>query len=173
MNKNTLDGVWDHTRQKYGIYLRLLELIPEDKLQETVIPGMRTPAQLVAHTSGGIVREVAKGIATGEIKNAPDESEVAAGLKTRAEILEFARACWDEANAAIGSSGDEQLSATVNTPWGMSFPGTACVHLLNDEFTHHRGQLYAYVRACGAEPPFMWSFEDNPAGFERGGGPFS
>ena len=39
--------------------------------------------------------------------------------------------------------------------------------MLNDEFTHHRGQLYVYSRLCGGEPPFMWSFDQNPAGFER------
>ena len=38
-----------------------------------------------------------------------------------------------------------------------------------DEFLHHRGQLYTYVRACGAEPPFMWGFEDNAEGFQPRG----
>jgi len=32
---------------------------------------------------------------------------------------------------------------------------------MNDEFTHHRGQLYVFTRACGAEPPFMWGYADN------------
>jgi uncharacterized damage-inducible protein DinB len=167
MNKSTLDGAWSHTRQKYGIYLRVLETLPEGRLHEHVIPGMRTPAELVAHTSGAIVREVAKGIASGEIRSAPPEAEVAAGLETREDLLAFARECWADADAAIATVGDDELSATVKTPWGMSFPGTACVHLLNDEFTHHRGQLYAYSRLCGGEPPFMWSFEDNPPGFGR------
>jgi uncharacterized damage-inducible protein DinB len=167
MDKSTLDGVWSHTRQKYGIYLRVLDTLPEDRLQDDVVPGMRTPAALVAHTSGAIVREVAKGVASGEIHNAPDEAGVAAELGARDDLLAFARACWDEADAAIASVGDEELGATVKTPWGMSFPGTACIHLLNEEFTHHRGQLYVYSRLCGAEPPFMWSFEDNAAGFGR------
>ena len=167
MDKKTLDGVWNHTRQKYGIYLRLLETLPEDRLHDEVIPGMRTPAELVAHTSGGIVREIAKGVASGEIKSAPPDADVTARIKTRDDLLAFARACWDEADAAIASVGDAELNATVKTPWGMSFPGTTCIHMVNDEFTHHRGQLYAYSRLCGVEPPFLWSFEANPPGFER------
>lgn len=167
MKKSDLEGLWNHIRLKYGIYLRLLETLPEDRLHDEVIAGMRTPAELVAHTSGAIVREIAKGVASGEIKNAPDESEVAAGLKTRDDVVAFARKCWDEANAAIASVRDEELAATVKTPWGMSFPGNACVYMINDEFTHHRGQLYVYARQCGAEPPFLWSFEDNPEGFGR------
>ena len=30
-----------------------------------------------------------------------------------------------------------------------------------DEHLHHRGQLYAYLRAIGVVPPFIWSFDDN------------
>ena len=167
MDKSTLDGIWNYTRQKYGIYLRVLETLPDDRLHDTVVPGMRTPAELVAHTSGAIVREIAKGIASAEIRNAPPEAEVAAGLKSGDDVLAFARSCWDEADAAIAAVGDEELSAIVKTPWGMSFPGTTCVHMLSDEFTHHRGQLYVYSRLCGGEPPFLWSFDENPTGFGR------
>lgn len=168
MNKSALTSLWSHFRNKYGIYLRLLEALPEDKLHEHVIPGMRTPAELAAHASGAIVREIAKGIESGEIKNAPPEAEVAAGLKTREDLLAFAHECWTEADGHIESVGDDDLSRIVKTPWGVEFPGSACVYMINDEFTHHRGQLYAYARVCGVEPPFMWSFEDNPPGFGRG-----
>jgi len=37
--------------------------------------------------------------------------------------------------------------------------------MMNDEFLHHRGQLYAFARACGVEPPFMWGFADNAPEF--------
>ena len=29
----------------------------------------------------------------------------------------------------------------------------------------HRGQLYAYTRALGVEPPLVWDFEHNEAAF--------
>ena len=65
--------------------------------------------------------------------------------------------------------GDEQLEGSVGNPWGMPLNGTFAMVILNDEFTHHRGQLYAYVRACGAEPPFMWGFADNDPEFRPAG----
>ena len=165
MNKSALSSIWNQMRQKYGVYLRVLEALPDDKVVDAVIPGMRTPAELVAHTSGGIVKGFAKGVASGEILAGPSDSEVAAGIHSKDDLLTYARACWDEADAAIAEVGDDELSRMVKTPWGFEFPGRTAIHTMNDEFVHHRGQLYAYVRACGVEPPFLWSYDQNPPGF--------
>jgi uncharacterized damage-inducible protein DinB len=115
----------------------------------------------VAHTSGGILQGFAEGVATGAIKG----DQPAAKIGSRAELLAYARNCWQKADAAVAKIGDEQLNGTVGTPWNMSFPGSTAIHTMNDEFVHHRGQLYAYARACGVEPPFVWSYDKNPAGF--------
>ena len=165
MTRKTLDGLWDQARQKYGVYLRVLEAIPDDKYQSHPVPGMRTPAELVVHVSRGIVRDIAQGVAKGEIKsNGPAEAATAQGLKSRAEAVAFARRCWKEADSAVGGIADAQLSGVVKA-WGMSLPGSACMHILDDELVHHRGQLYVYARACGGEPPFIWGFGDNAPDF--------
>lgn len=90
-------------------------------------------------------------------------------LASKEDVLDFARACWARADAAIATVGDEQLAGKIDNPWGMPLDGTFVVVILNEEFLHHRGQLFAYVRACGGEPPFMWGFEDNSEGFQPGG----
>lgn len=169
MNKSALDATWNQMRQKYGVYLRLLDALPEDKIHEHVIPGMRTAAELVAHTSGGIVRGFAHGVAAGEIENGPAAEDVAANIRSKEDLLAFARECWQDADAAISGVGDDELTRMVKTPWGFEFRGGAAMHTMNDEFVHHRGQLYAYARACGAEPPFVWSYGENPAGFGPNG----
>lgn len=161
MNKRSLNTIWDQTRQKYGVYLRLLEAIPEDKINEQIIPGMRTPADLVMHTSGGIVQGFAEGVARGEITG----DQPRASIHSRADLLTYAENCWKAADAAIAEVDDDKLKGMVETPWNMSFPGGTAIHTMNDEFVHHRGQLYAYVRACGVEPPFVWSYGENPPGF--------
>lgn len=165
MNKSALTSIWNQMRQKYGIYLRLLDALPEDRIHEHVIPGMRTPAELVAHTSGGIVRGFAEGVARGEITDAPPEADVAGQIGSKEELVAYARQSWDAADAAMEEVGDDELSRMVKTPWNMEFRGGVAIHTLNDEFVHHRGQLYAYLRACGIEPPFLWSYRSNPAGF--------
>lgn len=168
MNRQWLDGMWPHMRNKYGMYLRVLEAIPAEKFDAHPIPGMRTPAQLVAHTSGSIVRDIAEGIASGQIQaDERGEDAVAASLDSKEAVIDFARSCWDRAEKAIASVGDENLSGDVGNPWGVpGLNGAFAMVILNDEFMHHRGQFYAFARACGAEPPFMWGFEDNPDGFK-------
>jgi uncharacterized damage-inducible protein DinB len=167
VNKQWLDGMWDHVRQKYGIYLRVLDAIPADRFHAHPIADMRTPAQLVVHTSGSIVRDIAEGVASGTIgADEGGEDAVASSLASKDDVIAYARDCWARADAAIARVGDEQLAGPVGNPWGMPLNGTFAMVILNDEFLHHRGQLYAYARACGAEPPFMWGFGDNPEGFK-------
>lgn len=170
LNKQWLDGMWDHMRQKYGIYLRVLDAIPADQYHAHPVPGMRTPTQMVVHTSGSIVRDIAEGVASGRIEaDESGEDAVATGLTTKGDVLAFARECWTRADAALAKVGDEQLAAPVENPWGIPLNGTFATIVLNDEFMHHRGQLFAYVRACGGEPPFMWGFEDNAPEFQPKG----
>jgi uncharacterized damage-inducible protein DinB len=170
MNKQWLGGMWDHMRQKYGIYLRVVEAIPADQFAAQPVAGMRTPAQLVVHTSGSILRDIAEGVASGTIlADEAGEDAVAATLASKEDVLDFAKACWDRADAAVSKVGDEQISGPVENPWGIPLDGTFAMIVLNDEFLHHRGQLFAYVRACGGEPPFLWGFEDNSEGFKPEG----
>jgi uncharacterized damage-inducible protein DinB len=167
MNKQDLTQAWDQVRQKYGVYLRILDAIPEDRYHTNPIPGMRTPAEFVSHVSGTVIRDVAQGVAKGEITaDEAKEADVAAGFKTKQDALDFARRCWKDADAAVATIGDAQLSAIVNTPWHRSFPGWVGFNLLSDEFTHHRGQLSAFVRACGGVPPFIWGFGDNEPAYQ-------
>lgn len=80
---------------KYGVYLRALEAIPEDRYQSHPVPGMRTPAELVAHISGTVIRDLAQGVAKGEVTaDEAGEVKVAAGLGNRAAMIAFARQCW-------------------------------------------------------------------------------
>jgi len=167
MNKTAVGQSWNQFRQKYGVYLRLIEGLPEDRLHSHLVSGMRTSAQLVAHTSGSIVRDIAQGVAKGAITaDESSEESVAAGFETKDEMLAFARACWDEANAAVSAIGDAELQAMVPTPWNMTFPGWMGFHIMGDEFLHHRGQLYAFARICGVEPPFIWGFDQNAPDFQ-------
>jgi uncharacterized damage-inducible protein DinB len=166
MDKAAVGQMWDQIRQRYGIYLHLLELIPEERYHDHVVPDMRTPAELVTHVSGVCVRDVAVGVAKGEITaDESVETEIAAGLPTKADVIAYARSCWDEASAATAGLGEAEINAMVPTPWGMTFPGWVGLHLMRDELLHHRGQLYVYARVCGIAPPHIWHFDENEPAF--------
>jgi uncharacterized damage-inducible protein DinB len=166
MDRQTLTQVWDHFRQKYGVYLHLLQELPEKRYHSHPGKGMRTPAQLVAHISGSIVRDIARGVAKGAITS--DESAediVAEGFRTQAHMLSFVRECWEQADQAVRQIGDEQLNAMVPTPWNMKFRGAVGFQIMGDEFLHHRGQLYVFARIYGVQPPFIWGFDQNEVAF--------
>jgi uncharacterized damage-inducible protein DinB len=123
---------------------------------------MRAPAELAVHISGTCVRAIAEGVAKGKITvDEAGEDKVAGELGNKAAVLAFARECFDRANDAVARIGDAELAAMVPTPWGSAWPGAVAFHVMNDEFVHHRGQLTAFVRLCGGEPPFMWGYADN------------
>lgn len=167
MDKTSLDQMWDQFRQKYGVYLRLLEAIPADCYATHPVPGMRTPLDLAVHVSGTVVRDVAEGVAKGRITaDEGAEAKTASELGSKPALLAFARQCFGRADAAVKRIGDAELAAMVPTPWDFSLPGWAAFHMLSDEFMHHRGQLYAFARACGVEPPSMWGFAGNAPEFQ-------
>jgi uncharacterized damage-inducible protein DinB len=169
MNKTTLDQMWDQFRQKYGVYLRLLEAIPADRYATHPVPGMRTPAELAVHISGTVVRDVAEGVARGNITtDEASEGKTAADLGNKVALMAFARQCFARADAAVKRIGDAELAAMVPTPWNKTWPGYVAFHVMNDEFVHHRGQLYAFARACGVEPPSMWGYADNTPEYQPG-----
>lgn len=166
MDKATLDQMWDQFRQKYGVYLRLLDAIPEDRYATYPVAGMRTPAELMVHVSATVVRDIAEGVAKGEITaDEAGEARIAAELGSKAALIGFARECFERADAAVKRVGEAELAAMVPTPWKSVWPGWVAFHVLSDEFMHHRGQLYCYARASGVEPPFMWGYAENEAEF--------
>lgn len=167
MNKQAVLQMWDHIRQVNGVGLRAIELIPEDKLEATVIPGMRTPKEVIVHMYGQIIREIAEGAVSGTItdQNEKNEKQVVAGLKTKADLLRYCHECWAAGDAAVQSMPESRVMGMTATPWGMSFPGFVAFTIISDEYVHHRGQLYAYLRTLGIAPPHMWSFAENAEAF--------
>jgi len=166
VDKQGLTQAWDQTRQRYGVYLRILDALPEDRYHTHPVAGLRTPAEMAVHISRTVVRDIAQGVEKGAITaDENTEAKDAAGLKTRAQLIAYAKQCWADADAAVGKIGDAQLNAMVPTPWQMTFPGWVGFNIMGDELLHHRGQLSVFVRACGVAPPFIWSFAENAPEF--------
>jgi uncharacterized damage-inducible protein DinB len=162
MTTQQLAMIWDHIRQMHGITMRLVDLLPADQLDSRPIPNMRSPKELLAHAYGVNLRSIPEGMLSGRIQE-EDETAAASGIRTKEDLVRFCTDCWKAGDRAIAQVTDAQLAATVETPWGgRKLPGSVCVQIIRDELTHHRGQLYCYVRALGAkEVPMMWDFENN------------
>ena len=130
MNKATLDQMWDQFRQKYGVYLRLLESFPDDSLATLPVPGMRSPAELAVHVSSTCVRDIAEGVARGQITaDEAAEAKIAADMVNSQALVAFARECFERADAAVKRIGDAELAAMVPTPWKSVWPGWVAFHV--------------------------------------------
>jgi uncharacterized damage-inducible protein DinB len=157
--------MYDHLRVAHGVCLRLLEAFPEDALDRPLAPPMRTPKQVAVHLYWSV-----RGLVEGVRQGALDDFEAAeatalAGVRDKAALLAFCRGEWDRTMAAVSALTDRELQASVATPWGRSMPGYALVRAGNDEFLHHRGQLYVMLRLAGGTPPDMYSGHENAPEF--------
>ena len=165
MNRQLLAMIWDHLRQMNGITVRLIDALPADQLDAHPIPNMRTPKELVVHLYGMVIKNMGESIASGAITDL-DEKAIVASIRTKDDLVRYCDDCWKAADRAMTSATDAQLQQSIQTPWGAPMPAAACVNGLRDELTHHRGQLFAYVRALGKDVPMMWDFEHNAPEFQ-------
>jgi len=158
MNRLSHLAAWDLMRMRHGVTLRLLGQVPADQLTSHPIAGMRTPVELVVHMYAG-TRQYAESVRTGHLAEF-DEAAAAAAITTPQQLLAFAKDAWAAADREARKTTDVQLGGTVKTSWG-AFPGSKLYEFLHDEYLHHRGQLYAFVRTYGLEPVGVWDFDNN------------
>ncbi|MGE5177191.1 MAG: DinB family protein [Hyphomicrobiales bacterium] len=166
MNLEYVRTLWEELRLVNGITRRLIEAIPADKIGSHPVKDMRTPTELIVHMAE-TMRGVADGAASGTIKDyEAGEKEIVAKVKSRDDLVRLMGDAWKHANKVVEGLKPEQMTNMVKTPWGMDFPGWVCIQIIFDEHVHHRGQLYAYLRALGVAPPNMWDFANNAADYK-------
>ncbi len=164
MNKESITRNWDHFRQVQGVGLRAVAMLPEASLDTHPIANMRTPKELVVHLFSGM-HEFPKAVRDGKVGDY-DEAAVVAGIRTKDDLLEFCSRMWTAGDAIVRTLTEAQIGAMVQTPWGGPMPGVVMMQITSDEFWHHRGQLYTYLRALGVEPPMLYDYENNDAAFQ-------
>ncbi len=141
----------DHWQGHRRLTRRLIEAFPEDKLFQFTIGSMRPFSEMVKEFLR-MAEPIARGVATGEWKDAGDLSAV----KTKAELLGL----WDQATEKLNSiwpTIPERRFAEVDKAFGQwenSGINTILYGIENE--IHHRGQGYVYLRALGIEPPHFW-----------------
>ena len=104
---------------------------------------------------------------TGTLAEFDDGAKAAAGIRTGKQLLAYVNEAWAAADREARAVTDVQLGAPVKAPWGV-FPGAAMYGVITDEYLHHRGQLYAFVRTYGLEPVEVWDFDNNAPEFRPG-----
>ena len=156
MKKSTLGVLWDVMRMRHGVGIRCVEALPADQLDAHPVKDMRTPKELVTHMYL-YVRAAPESILSGTLEY--DEQKALAGIRTKQDLVKFAEQCWQAADAAVANVTDAQLASTVKTPWGEGMKASVMIGSVEEEYLHHRGQLYVFLRLLGVEPPVSYDFD--------------
>lgn len=164
MNLPYIQMLWEDMRLVYGISMRVYQAIPKDKMDSHPIAGMRTPKELIAHMTCTL-SAVATGTMKGQIESY-EEAEKTFVAKPYDDFMKWVAESWTVADEAVRSMTAEQAQGMVKNPWTTDFPAGVCIQIIFDEHLHHRGQLYAYLRIFGVEPPFMWDFDNSAPEFK-------
>ena len=162
MKKSTVDLMWDMMRLRHGIGLRCVEALPADQLDARPVRDMRTPRELVVHMYS-YVRAATQGIVSGTLTS--EEAAELATVKNKQDLVSFADACWQDADAAVAKFTDAQLASSVKVPWGEMKAGDV-LGSVQEEYLHHRGQLYAFLRQLGVAPPVNYDFEGSAPAYQ-------
>lgn len=163
MNQASIRKSWDYFRQGVGIGLRAVAALPDGSLDTNPIANMRTPKELAVHLFT-MVREFPASVRDGAVEKY-DETALVSGITSKAELVAYCRKAWEEGDAIVPGLTDAQIGGVVKTPWG-DHHGFVMMQILNDEFWHHRGQLYTYLRALGVEPAMLYDYEHNEPAFQ-------
>ena len=158
MTKHELSVVFNRLAMSHKVTRKVLQAIPEDKLDFRATPEMRTVRELVLHMYGspvGMVEAIPRGELTmadyqaGEdIKHAPDKET----------MIAYCDACMAQVLKIGEEISEEKLNSIIKCFYG-DFPIYEHLGFIYDEHWHHRGQLYVYLRLMGVQPPFLYDFE--------------
>lgn len=170
MNKPALLGQRAYFQQVHGVTLRLIAAFDEKDLDYRPAEGARTVRDLITHIYA-MQQTMSEGIRAGKLtadvenRSVPETLEgqqEIARLTSTGKLIEYARACFQFADATLAQLTEEQLQKQIETPWG-TFVTWQLFSFMYDEHWHHRGQLYVYARLLGRKTPMIYDYEGNAA----------
>jgi uncharacterized damage-inducible protein DinB len=149
MNKAQITTEWNYFRMVLGVTRKLVDQIPEDKLDFRPTPEVRTAKELAAHMFNFLTESVD----TVEAGKHVESSE--RNFKSKAELLTWMDAQVEKSFAKFEKLTDAQLAAKIEV-WGETFHGFQILDFTYQEALHHRGQLTVYLRLMGIKPVFIY-----------------
>jgi uncharacterized damage-inducible protein DinB len=151
MNKAAISAQWGYFRMVLGVTRKLVDQIPEDKMDFRPVPEVRTARELAAHMYN-FLTEAVNTVAAG--KHMPSEEQKFA---SKAALMAWMDQQVETAFAKFETLTDEQLAAKIEV-WGQTFHGWQMLDFTYQEALHHRGQLTVYLRLMGIKPLFIYDF---------------
>ena len=166
MNSQQFLSRCDYFDLVHGVTVRAIGALSDTELSFRPAKGMRSPRELIFHVYAQ-EKIVAEGTAQGRLsmeatsasnpEGGPGAAECAK-LVTVAAARAYAEACHRAAAQAFRAMSNDELARPVESPFG-TYPAWQYFTFVYDEHWHHRGQLYAYLRLLGKEPPILYDYQ--------------
>ena len=163
-----IDGLLQELEQEAETTRRVLERVPEDKLNWRPHPKARTLGDLALHIAivpGGVAQLVTSG-STAQVPNFADPSPQSAS-----ELVPTLNDSIAKAKEALGGISDADLMETWRLMDGdreiFAIPRVAMLRsIMLNHWYHHRGQLSVYLRELDVQLPSIYgpSADENPFG---------
>ena len=163
-----IDGMLQELDQESQTTRRLLERVPDHKLEWRPQAKARTLGQLAMHvaTVPGGVAELAACPSPAQVPQFSDPSP-----KSASELLPALEESTRKAKKVLGGMDDAALTSTWRLMQGdrelLALPRAAFLRsIMLNHWYHHRGQLSAYLRELGVAIPSIYgpSADENPFG---------
>jgi uncharacterized damage-inducible protein DinB len=132
---------------------RLVEIIPDEKMDAAPIPGRFTFADLVRHVAAIERHMYAENVQGKPSRYLGCGKALADG---KSEVLAFFDRCHQESVAIFARLAPEDLNRKCVTPAGSPITVWKWLRLLPEHEIHHRGQLYSYLALVGVETPPLY-----------------
>lgn len=130
--------------------VRVVECIPDDRLEWRRAPGRFSPGDLVRHLAAFERFVFAENVAGRPSLYPGHGAELAEGP---AAVREYLARCHREAVEILRDAGDEALDRPCMTPAGSSLAGWKWLRAMVEHEVHHRGQLYLLLGLAGVPTP--------------------
>jgi uncharacterized damage-inducible protein DinB len=135
--------------------MALARAIPEDKYAWRPAPGVRSVSEVLMHVAGEwyyFTPLSAGGKPPADFGPAREALPRLEKIASKTEVIAELEKSWTHAKAQISAVDPAQLTGRY-PPWNMTFAQAAFV--MSGDLHEHLGQLIAYARSVGVQPP--WS----------------
>jgi uncharacterized damage-inducible protein DinB len=143
-------GYWEKLR---GRTRRVVDRIPEERLEWTWKPGHFTLGDLVGHLAGVERWMWAENAARRPSRYPGHGEELAKGLPA---VRDYFERLHGESMEIFRSLSDADLAQTCVTPAGAELPVGKWLRAMVEHEVHHRGQIYLYLGMIGVETPALY-----------------
>lgn len=136
--------------------LRVLGAVKDDTRDYAPHPKSRTAWQLATHIATADVWFI-DSILKGQFQFDPVAAKQAeAGFTSVADVVRYYEDTLPAKLAALRALSAEQLTENIDFFGMMQMTRAQWIGFTNNHSVHHRGQLSAYLRACGSKVPNIY-----------------